>query len=153
MVGRQRLIILLVVGLVLAALLVINRIPVRLGFGFARGAQLTLQVKTTAEVKEITPSVLEAVQRVVEGRINGLGVSEAVVQTVGKDQLLVQLPGVNDPQQAERVLGGTAQLDFRRQKQGTDVQQIQQLYLVREQILAIRKQPTVGQTRNNYKKT
>ncbi len=144
MVGRQRLIILLVVGLVLAALLVINRIPVRLGLDLQGGAQLTLQVKTTAEVKEITPAVLEGVQRVVEGRINGLGVSEAVVQTVGKDQLLVQLPGVNDPQQAERVLGGTAQLDFRRQKQGTDVQQIQQLYLVREQILAIRKQPNSG---------
>ncbi|MEN9216612.1 MAG: protein translocase subunit SecD [Gloeomargarita sp. HHBFW_bins_162] len=144
MVGRQRLIILLVVGLVLAALLVITRIPVRLGLDLQGGAQLTLQVKPTAEVKEITPAVLEAVQRVVEGRINGLGVSEAVVQTVGSNQLLVQLPGVNDPQQAERVLGGTAQLDFRRQKQGTDVQQIQQLYLVREQILSILKQPNSG---------
>ncbi|APB34440.1 preprotein translocase subunit SecD [Gloeomargarita lithophora Alchichica-D10] len=144
MVGRQRLIILLVVGLVLAALLVINRIPVRLGLDLQGGAQLTLQVKTTTEVKEITPPVLEAVQRVVEGRINGLGVSEAVVQTVGSNQLLVQLPGVNDPQQAERVLGGTAQLDFRRQRQGTDSQQIQQLYLVREQILAIRQQENSG---------
>lgn len=141
MVGRQRLVILLVVGLLLVASLVISRIPVRLGLDLQGGAQLTLQVKTTPEVKQITPAVLEAVQRVVEGRINSLGVSEAVVQTVGKDQLLVQLPGVHDPQQAERVLGGTAQLDFRRQKPGTDVQQIQQLYLVREQLVALRQQP------------
>jgi preprotein translocase subunit SecD len=140
-VGRQRLVILLVVGLLLVASLVISRIPVRLGLDLQGGAQLTLQVKTTPEVKQITPAVLEAVQRVVEGRINSLGVSEAVVQTVGKDQLLVQLPGVHDPQQAERVLGGTAQLDFRRQKPGTDVQQIQQLYLVREQLVALRQQP------------
>jgi preprotein translocase subunit SecD len=140
-VGRQRLVILLVVGLLLVASLVISRIPVRLGLDLQGGAQLTLQVKTTPEVKQITPAVLEAVQRVVEGRINSLGVSEAVVQTVGNDQLLVQLPGVNDPQQAERVLGGTAQLDFRRQKPGTDVQQIQQLYLVREQLVALRQQP------------
>jgi preprotein translocase subunit SecD len=141
MVGRQRLVILLVVGLLLVASLVISRIPVRLGLDLQGGTQLTLQVKTTPEVKQITPAVLEAVQRVVEGRINSLGVSEAVVQTVGKDQLLVQLPGVHDPQQAERVLGGTAQLDFRRQKPGTDVQQIQQLYLVREQLVALRQQP------------
>ena len=32
----------------------------------------------------------------------------------------MQLPGVSDPQQAERVLGGTAQLDFRRQRPGTE---------------------------------
>jgi len=38
-------------------------------------------------------------------------VSEAVVQT-GTGSNLVQLPGVSDPQQAERVLGGTAQLNF-----------------------------------------
>ncbi|MCS7030292.1 MAG: protein translocase subunit SecD [Gloeomargarita sp. SKYG116] len=141
MVGRQRLILLVVIALVLGALLVISRIPVRLGLDLQGGAQLTLQVKTTAEVKQITPQVLEAVQRVVENRINGLGVAEAVVQTVGNRQLLVQLPGVSDPQQAERVLGGTAQLEFRLQKPGTDTQQIQQLYTVREQLAALLKQP------------
>ncbi|NEP19454.1 MAG: hypothetical protein F6J97_21610, partial [Leptolyngbya sp. SIO4C1] len=41
--------------------------------------------------------------------------SEAVVQSAGQDQLIVQLPGVSDPEQAERVLGGTAQLEFRKQ--------------------------------------
>ncbi len=58
----------------------------------------------------------------IDNRVNELGVSEAVVQTVGQDQILVQLPGVNDPQEAERVLGGTAQLDFREQKSGTEQQ-------------------------------
>jgi len=37
--------------------------------------------------------------------------SEAVVQTVGQDQIL-PVARVSDPQQAERVLGGTAQLEF-----------------------------------------
>jgi preprotein translocase subunit SecD len=60
-----------------------------------------------------------------------------VVQTVGSDQILVQLPGVNDPQQAERVLGGTAQLDFRKQKPGTESQllieqQVRQEYLQKQ---------------------
>jgi preprotein translocase subunit SecD len=84
-------------------------------------------VKTTEEITEIAPDQLEAVKTVVDRRVNALGVSESQVQTIGSDQILVQLPGVNDPQQAERVLGGTAQLDFRKQIPGTEPQlQIEQ---------------------------
>jgi preprotein translocase subunit SecD len=79
-------------------------------------------VKTTPEIQQITERELEAVKSVVEGRINGLGVSEPIIQTVGTDKILVQLPGVNDPEQAERVLGGTAQLEFRTQKPKTEAQ-------------------------------
>ena len=45
-------------------------------------------------------------------RVNELGVSEAVVQRQGLDRILVQLPGVQDPGQAKRVLGSTATLEF-----------------------------------------
>ncbi|HEY9644394.1 MAG TPA: protein translocase subunit SecD [Coleofasciculaceae cyanobacterium] len=118
--GRQRSILALILVLAIAAIVVLIQVPVRLGLDLQGGSQLTLQVKTTDTVQEITPEKLDAVKRVVENRINGLGVSESVVQTVGKDQLTVQLPGVSDPAQAERVLGGTAQLDFREQKAGTE---------------------------------
>lgn len=120
--GKQRALLGLILALVIASVAIVSQIPTRLGLDLQGGAQLTLQVKPSETVKEITPRVMEAVQRVVEGRINGLGVSESLVQTVGEDQLLVQLPGVSDPAQAERVLGGTAQLDFRSQKPGTEVQ-------------------------------
>lgn len=100
----------------------IVQFPVRLGLDLQGGSQLTLRVLTTEAVPTITPEKLEAVQRVIENRINGLGVSEALVQTVGSDQISVQLPGVSDPEQAERVLGGTAQLDFREQRQGTEAE-------------------------------
>jgi preprotein translocase subunit SecD len=120
--GKQRFLLALILILIIGSITIISQIPMRLGLDLQGGAQLTLQVKPTDKVKEITPKVLEAVQRVVEGRVNGLGVSEALVQTAGQDQLLVQLPGVSDPQQAERVLGGTAQLDFRAQKPGTEAQ-------------------------------
>jgi len=46
-------------------------------------------------------------------RVNELGVSEPVVQRQGADRIVVQLPGVQDPAQAERVLGATATLEFR----------------------------------------
>ena len=134
---RQRLILALIVVLVIAAITVLVKIPIQLGLDLQGGAQLTIQVKPTAEIPKITAAELDAVKSVVEGRVNGLGVSEPVVQTVGSDQILVQLPGVNDPQQAERVLGGTAQLDFRKQKPGSEAQlpieqQIKQGLLIKQ---------------------
>ncbi|MBE9014724.1 protein translocase subunit SecD, partial [Chroococcidiopsidales cyanobacterium LEGE 13417] len=112
---KQRSLLALIVVLIIAAIVVIVKFPVPLGLDLQGGSQLTIQVKPNEEIKRITERELEAVQTVVENRVNGLGVSEPVIQTVGQDQILVQLPGVNDPEQAERVLGGTAQLDFRRE--------------------------------------
>jgi preprotein translocase subunit SecD len=137
---KQNLLLAFIVGLVIASLVFLVNNPIPLGLDLRGGAQLTIQVKTTAEIPKITQDELEAVKSVVEGRVNALGVSEAVVQTVGNDQILVQLPGVNDPKEAERVLGGTAQLDFRKQKPGTEAQlpiekQIQQEYLLKQQVL------------------
>lgn len=119
---KQQSLVALILGLIVAAIWVIFTIPVPLGLDLRGGSQLTIQVKTTAEITQITERELEAVKKVVEGRINGLGVSEPVIQTVKPDKILVQLPGVNDPQQAERILGGTAQLEFRLQKPNTETQ-------------------------------
>ena len=119
---KQRSVLALIFVLVIAAITVIVTIPTRLGLDLQGGSQLTIQVKTTPAIPKIDQGMLEAVRRIVENRVNGLGVSEALVQTVGEDQILVQLPGVNDPQQAERVLGGTAKLDFREQLAGTEAQ-------------------------------
>jgi preprotein translocase subunit SecD len=119
---RQRSLLILILVLIIAAITVIVTIPIPLGLDLRGGSQLTIQVKPSAEVPTITERELEGVKKVVEGRINGLGVSEPVIQTVGADKILVQLPGVNDPEQAERVLGGTAQLEFRTQKPNTETQ-------------------------------
>jgi preprotein translocase subunit SecD len=120
---RQRSLLVLIVVLIVAAITVMFTIPIPLGLDLRGGSQLTIQVKTTPEIQQITERELQAVQRVVEGRINGLGVSEPIIQIVpNTDKILVQLPGVNDPEQAERVLGGTAQLEFRSQKPNTETQ-------------------------------
>ncbi|MBD1912010.1 MULTISPECIES: protein translocase subunit SecD [unclassified Leptolyngbya] len=132
--ARQRSVLLLVLVLVIAAVTILIKVPIPLGLDLRGGTQLTLQAQPTEAVPEITPEKLEAVRSVVERRINGLGVSESVVQTIGRDQLLVQLPGVSDPAQAERVLGGTAQLDFREQQAGSE-QQIPIEYQLRQQAL------------------
>ena len=46
-------------------------------------------------------------------RVNELGVTEPIVQRQGLNRIVVQLPGVQDPTQAERILGATATLEFR----------------------------------------
>ncbi|MDM9581246.1 protein translocase subunit SecD [Nostoc sp. GT001] len=119
---RQRSLLILILVLIIAAITVIATIPIPLGLDLRGGSWLTIQVKPSADIPKITDRELEGVKKVVEGRINGLGVSEPVIQTVGTDKILVQLPGVNDPEQAERVLGGTAQLEFRTQKANTETQ-------------------------------
>lgn len=134
---KQRSILALILVLIIAAITVIVTIPTRLGLDLQGGSQLTIQVKTTPTIPKIDQGMLEAVRRIVENRVNGLGVSEALVQTVGEDQILVQLPGVNDPQQAERVLGGTAKLEFQEQLPGTEAQlaierQLQQELLIKQ---------------------
>ena len=138
--GRQRGLLLLILVMVLGAIYIVvdqSHFPTLLGLDLRGGSQITIQVKPAGEVKKITSQQLEDVRRVIEGRINGLGVSEPLVQTAGEDQILVQLPGVSDPEQAERVLGGTAQLDFRAQKPGTEarlpIEQTNRQELVRKQ--------------------
>ena len=91
----------------------------RLGLDLKGGTQLTLQAQPTEAVPEITPDVLDGLEVVLEQRINGLGVAEAVLQISGEDRIFVQLPGVDDPDRAIDILGDTAQLSFRRQREGT----------------------------------
>lgn len=147
---KQRWLLATILALVIAAIAIVALVPIPLGLDLQGGSQLTIQVRPSEDVKTITPDVLEAVKRVIENRVNGLGVSESVVQTVGQDQILVQLPGVSDPQQAERVLGGTAQLDFRQQKPGTEAQLIVEQRL-RSELLAKRQQLRNSQDKAAFK--
>ncbi|MGB5771105.1 MAG: protein translocase subunit SecD [Crocosphaera sp.] len=119
---QQRLLIGFIIALVVGAIALLNVIPLQLGLDLKGGAQLTIQLKPTEEVQNISQEDLEAAKTVLENRVNGLGVAEPIVQTLGQDKIVVQLPGVTDPEQAERVLGGTAQLEFRQQRQGTEGQ-------------------------------
>jgi preprotein translocase subunit SecD len=121
---RQRSLLALILVLLIAAIVVIFKIPARLGLDLQGGSQLTVEIKTTEEIKQITSKERDQVQKVIEGRLNPEGVSEIVVQTVGNnnDQILIQLPGVNDPREAEELLRKVAKLDFRRQKPGSEEQ-------------------------------
>jgi preprotein translocase subunit SecD len=132
---KQRWLLGVIFLLVVGAAIILANLGLQLGLDLRGGAQLTIQVQATEEVKQVKAEDLTAVKKVIENRINALGVTEPIVQEVGSDKVLVQLPGVTDPEQAERVLGGTAQLEFRQQKPGTEAQ-LQAEYLVKQQLEA-----------------
>jgi preprotein translocase subunit SecD len=145
---KQRVILGVIIALVIGALVLLLNKPTRLGLDLQGGSQLTVQVKSTPEHPTISQQDIDAVQKVIENRINGLGVSEALIQAAGNNQIFVQLPGVNDPQQAERVLGGTAQLEFREQKVDTEGQLGAELAVLNE---AKAKQTALKKTRSTDK--
>jgi preprotein translocase subunit SecD len=118
---QQRFLLALIAFLVVGALAVVTPFgrqfglgKINLGLDLQGGTQLTLQVNPTPEVKEIDAKVMDAVQSVVSNRLDPEGVSEIVVQTTSNQQILVQLPGVSDPKEAEELLSQVAKLDFRR---------------------------------------
>ena len=119
---KQRAYIILILALVAAAIAILTTIPPQLGLDLRGGAQLTIQVNPTKEQPDVKPTAedIEAVQRVLENRINEFGVSETTVQTIGEDKILIQLPGESKPEEAERRLKGTAKLEFKQQKKGTE---------------------------------
>ncbi|MGO1234341.1 MAG: protein translocase subunit SecD, partial [Marinobacter sp.] len=73
---------------------------------------LTLNL-SEAEVKSIQEYALEQNLTTIRNRVNELGVAEPMVQQQGADRIIVELPGVQDTAQAKRVLGSTANLEFR----------------------------------------
>ena len=121
MIGKQRIILALIMALVAAALFVVLKFPVQLGLDLRGGSQLLLEVQTTEEIPTLEEGDLVAVKEVISNRINPDGVSETVIQIAGDNKILVQLPGVNDPQDAERLLKATAQLEFREEQSSGEI--------------------------------
>ena len=55
---------------------------------------------------------LEIIRRIMESRVNATGVSEPVITTQGADRIVVELPGVSDPNAVRRLVGQIGRLDF-----------------------------------------
>ena len=55
---------------------------------------------------------MQTVKSIVENRVNALGVTEPQVQIQGSNRILVELPGIKNPEDAIRSLGQTGELEF-----------------------------------------
>lgn len=76
------------------------------------GAMLVARM-TPKQIKARQDFAIQQNTTTLRNRVNELGVAEPIVQREGLNRIVVQLPGVQDPAQAERILGATATLEFR----------------------------------------
>ncbi len=85
--------------------------PIRQGLDLQGGLQVLLEARPPAG-QTVTADVLSGTRNTIERRVSGLGVSEPVIQTRGDDQIIVELPGIQNPQEAVEVLRETALLEI-----------------------------------------
>lgn len=80
----------------------------RLGLDLQGGIQVLLRSNDPT----VTREEMDTARGVIERRVNALGVGETVVQLAGNDRVIVELPGVDNPEQAVETLRGTGRLEF-----------------------------------------
>ncbi|MEX2314276.1 MAG: protein translocase subunit SecD, partial [Thermomicrobiales bacterium] len=88
-----------------------NEIYIHEGLDLQGGLQVVLEARPP-EGQSIDGDVLNGTRNTIERRVGGLGVSEPLIQTRGDDQIVVELPGVNDPDAAINLLRETALLEI-----------------------------------------
>ncbi|HYI14552.1 MAG TPA: protein translocase subunit SecD, partial [Thermomicrobiales bacterium] len=88
-----------------------NDIYVHEGLDLQGGLQVVLEARPP-EGQTIDSDVLNGTRNTIERRVGGLGVSEPLIQTRGSNQIVVELPGVDDPDAAISLLRETALLEI-----------------------------------------
>ncbi len=86
---------------------------IKRGLDLLGGMQLMLQVEKSGLKKETTKDITDRALEVIRNRIDALGVAEPLIQKAGEDRILIQLPGVKDPERAIEIIGRTALLEFK----------------------------------------
>src|SRR5690606_10896177 len=85
--------------------------PIRQGLDLQGGLQVLLKADLPEDV-EIEPAQLDTSRQIIEQRVNALGVAEPLVQTEGDRRSLVELPGIDNPDEAVSLIQETALLEF-----------------------------------------
>ncbi|MFA4859085.1 MAG: hypothetical protein WC636_07430, partial [Candidatus Margulisiibacteriota bacterium] len=103
--------ILIMVGIVAVSVFVIYNLPITLGLDLQGGTRLVLEGIPTDKVS-VSDDSMSGVVAVIRNRIDSLGVTEPTIQRKGRNQVVVELPGVQDSQRALKIIGDTALLEF-----------------------------------------
>ncbi len=85
--------------------------PAKLGLDLRGGTQIVLETQDTGRVTADAEATDRALS-VLRGRVDALGVSEPTLARSGEKRIIVELPGLQDPREAARQIGQTAQLTF-----------------------------------------
>lgn len=85
--------------------------PIRRGLDLQGGLQVLLEADLPAD-RPITPDEMNTARQIVDQRVNALGVAEPLVQVEGDRRILVELPGIDNPDEAIALIQETALLEF-----------------------------------------
>ncbi len=85
--------------------------PIRPGLDLSGGLQVLLSADVPAS-QEVSVEDMQAARDIISARINGLGVSEPIIQLEGERRIVVELPGIDNSQEAIELIQDTALLEF-----------------------------------------
>lgn len=89
----------------------LRSLELKQGLDLQGGLQVLLEADVPAD-QPVSRDAIDAVRTIIEQRVNGLGVTEPVVQLQGDRRIIVELPGIDKPEQAVATLKGTGLLEF-----------------------------------------
>ncbi|HLW48896.1 MAG TPA: protein translocase subunit SecD [bacterium] len=82
-----------------------------LGLDLQGGSHIVLQAEPTAQT-QVTNDSMDGVLKIIRNRVDQLGVAEPAITRQGTNRILVELPGIQNPQRAIDLIGKTALLEF-----------------------------------------
>lgn len=115
-------IVLLILACLFGAILVFDLEP-RLGLDLQGGIGLVFKAKPAKGTK-LDTGVLDKTVEKIRDRVDKLGVAEPEITRQGAENVVVQLPGINDPERAKELVGTTAQLQFRIVEESKDESEV-----------------------------
>ncbi|MET9451046.1 protein translocase subunit SecD [Streptomyces cinerochromogenes] len=110
--GRSLALILIAIVALTGGMFLSGHTTPRLGIDLAGGTSITLKAKAD-QGSAINKANMDTAVDIMNRRVNGLGVSEAEVQTQGNDNIIVNIPKGTNSKEAQQQVGTTAKLYFR----------------------------------------
>ncbi|MDB4905755.1 MAG: secD [Gemmatimonadetes bacterium] len=90
-----------------------RHVPLRKGLDLQGGMHLALEVDDSKQAVADKSDAIDRALKTVRTRIEGTGVSEAVVQKAGSDRIIVEIPGLSDQERAKSIVQDQAFLEFK----------------------------------------
>jgi preprotein translocase subunit SecD len=90
----------------------VKRIPIKKGLDLQGGMHVALEVDESKGTVANKSDAIDRALKVVRNRVDQFGVAEPVVQKAGNDRIVVELPGIDDPDRARDLLQKSAYLEF-----------------------------------------
>lgn len=113
MTRRDTVWIIIIITSVIAAIWVVQNpdFPIMRGLDLQGGLQVLMEADVPAD-EQVTSDQMDTARQIIDRRVNALGVTEPLVQTEGERRILVELPGIENPEDAIALIQETALLEF-----------------------------------------